>query len=75
MSSSVVDNLTTEQKEIALRFLLYRMGQDTRGEMMAAIPVIYRRLFPSVGLDVLLIKVASAIDSGTDRGQSNVTHG
>lgn len=45
-----VDNLTTEQTESALRFLLYRMGMDTRREMMAEMPVIYATLFPQAAM-------------------------
>lgn len=43
-----MDNLTREQAETALRYLLHRMPMDTRRAMMADLPTVYAALFPSV---------------------------
>lgn len=42
-----IDNLTTEQRDLVLRFLLYRMKMDTRGEMMVHLPIAYATLYPA----------------------------
>jgi hypothetical protein len=56
-----LDNLSREDTHTALRFLLYRMNADTRGVMMAQMPVTYMKLFPSVSTDVVLDKVRAAL--------------
>lgn len=40
-----LDRLTTEQKDQTIRFLLHRMGLETRGAFMAHLPIAYARLF------------------------------
>lgn len=47
MSTPEIDNLTDEQKDQVLGFLLYRMDLDTRGELMAHLPMAYVALYPS----------------------------
>lgn len=41
-----MDNLTTEQREQVLRFLLHRMPMDTRHALMRALPLAYVALYP-----------------------------
>lgn len=42
----MVENLKTEQLEQIARFLLHRMGPETRREMMAQLPIAYATLYP-----------------------------
>lgn len=54
--------LTREQTEFALRFLLYRMGPETRAQFMADLPVVYARLYPSVDTDIIIGKTRAACE-------------
>lgn len=56
-----VDNLTTEQRDEVLRFVLARMGPETRRELMAALPVPYVRMYPTTA-DVVFGAVREAIE-------------
>jgi hypothetical protein len=58
---SNVENLTSEQSLYVLRFLLHRMGLDTRGALMAEMPVAYARLYPSVDPTVVIDRVAGSL--------------
>jgi hypothetical protein len=40
-----IEALTFEEQRQALRFLLQRMGPETRRKMAAALPGVYSRLF------------------------------
>ena len=39
-----VENLSRFELQMLGRFLLYRMPMDTRGKLMAELPVVYRKL-------------------------------
>lgn len=54
-------NLTREQTDNVLHFLLTRMGVETRCALMAEMPVAYAGLYPSVSADVILEKVRQAV--------------
>jgi len=41
-----MDNLTDEQREMVLRFLLHRMSMDTRHALMRSLPLAYVALHP-----------------------------
>jgi len=41
-----MDNLTNEQRDMVLRFLLYRMPLDTRHALMRSLPLAYVALHP-----------------------------
>jgi hypothetical protein len=41
-----MDNLTDEQRDMVLRFLLHRMPMDTRHELMRTLPVAYLTMYP-----------------------------
>lgn len=56
-----IDNLTTEQKDRALRFLLHRMSMDARIAFMAEMPVAYARLCTSVDSATIVRNVQEAI--------------
>jgi hypothetical protein len=58
---SNVDALNSEQSSQALRFLLHRMGLETRGAMMAELPAVYAKLYPSVNPSIILDKVRTRI--------------
>ncbi len=58
---SDIENLTTEQKDRALKFLLHRMGMDTRIALMAEMPVVYARLCTSVDSATIIRNVQEAI--------------
>jgi hypothetical protein len=40
-----MDNLTNEQRDQVMRFLLHRMPMDTRHELMRALPLAYVALY------------------------------
>lgn len=42
----MIENLTDEQRNMVLRFLLYRMPMDMRREMMRALPLAYVKMYP-----------------------------
>lgn len=52
-----LDNVPTEKKDMALRFLLHRIKGDMRFQMMAELPTVYRALFPTVSADTILSHV------------------
>lgn len=60
----MIENLTAEQMGNVLRFLLYRMGPETRAALMAEMPVAYSRLYPSVETSILTGRVSVAIEAG-----------
>ena len=62
----MIENLTTNEKDTALRFFLYHMTQDIRGRFMAEMPTIYAHAFPTVDAAILLGKVGERI--AQDRG-------
>ncbi len=62
-----VEHLTREESLSALRFLLARMDQETRGELMACLPVTYGRLYPKVDSDIILAKVRGRLAPGGPR--------
>jgi hypothetical protein len=58
-------NLTDEQMQQVIRFLLQRMGLDTRHELMIHLPMAYLALYPSTG-PAVLAKIRTAINSGIE---------
>lgn len=56
-----IKNLSREQVETVLRFLLHRMGPETRQAFMAELPVAYARLYPTVAPATIVDKVQEAI--------------
>lgn len=54
------DNLTDEQRDVVLRFLLHRMTMETRLELMRTLPVHYATLHPGTEAAVLA-KVADKL--------------
>jgi hypothetical protein len=65
----MVENLTHEQTEQVLRFLLQRMGMDTRGELMAALPLAYIALHPHT-----VRTVVDKVQAAADRDAKLVEH-
>ncbi len=59
--ASGIDNLTSEQRDRVLRFLLHRMQLDTRIALMAEMPVVYARIHTSVDTDTILRNVQEGI--------------
>lgn len=53
-------SLTHEQYEQVIRFLLHRMDQHTRGDLMRSLPMAYVALFPGTAAPVLA-KVRAAL--------------
>mgnify|MGYP001597785414 CR=1 FL=1 len=47
-------NLTDEQLHQVIRFLLQRMGQDTRHDLMRHLPMAYIALYPNTARAVRL---------------------
>ena len=58
----MIENLTDEQRDAMLRFLLHRMGPETRGALMAQQPVAYIALYPNTR-EAVLQRVATATES------------
>lgn len=46
-------NVTDEQRDMALNFLLHRMSQDTRHDLMRSLPMAYVALFPGTASAVV----------------------
>ena len=57
-----IENLDQREKEEVLRFLLHHMSMETRGKLMAALPVPYAMMFPSVTSQTLHNHVRNEID-------------
>jgi hypothetical protein len=57
-----MDNLTDEQRDMVLRFLLHRMPMDTRHELMRTLPVAYLTLYPGTR-HAVLEKVTRALET------------
>lgn len=55
-----LENLTSEQRDTALRFLLHRMSMDTRHEMMRELPRAYVGLYPGTE-DAVVAMVRDAL--------------
>jgi phage FluMu gp28-like protein len=55
-----MDNLTYEQRDMVLRFLLRRMPMNTRHELMRTLPVAYLTLYPGTR-HAVLEKVTQAL--------------
>lgn len=49
----MLENLTSEQRDTVLRFLLHRMPMDTRHELMRSLPMAYVKLYPTAGAEVV----------------------
>lgn len=62
-----IEKLTGEQMEQVLHFLLHRMNQDTRRQMMASLPLAYARMYPTIQPGSLSDAVFAAIRD--DRGE------
>lgn len=56
-----IENLSAFEKDALLRKLLHVMSQETRGEIMAEMPVIYTKLAPHTSR-VVLERVAVRVD-------------
>lgn len=41
-----MENLTVEQRDMVLHFLLYRMSLETRHALMRSLPLAYVALYP-----------------------------
>ena len=54
-------NLNWHECETVLEFLLHHMDQETRGKLIARMPVEYHKLFPSVAPEILLDRVRAAV--------------
>lgn len=52
--------LTHEQSDQVIRFLLHRMGLDTRGDLMRSLPMAYVALYPDTA-PVVIDKVRAAL--------------
>jgi hypothetical protein len=60
-----MDNLTDEQRDMVLRFLLHRMPMDTRHKLMRALPVAYVTLYPGTEEAVIaMVRDALAQEEG-----------
>lgn len=60
-TTGTVENLTGEQRDAMLRFLLHHMDLDLRGILMAEQPVAYVKLYPDAR-DAVLRRVATATE-------------
>ena len=49
-----VDQLTAEQGEQVIRFLLHRMTQDTRHALMRSLPMAYAAMYSGTDRAVIL---------------------
>jgi len=56
----MVENLRSSERDAVLRFLLHYMPQETRGKLMAEMPVAYSKLFPTAK-EATIRKVIGAI--------------
>ena len=54
-------DLSWAELEQLVTWFAHRMGQEQRGELMAALPVTYARLYPSVAPEVLSARVQAAV--------------
>lgn len=63
-----MENLTDEQRDQVLRFLLHRMPMDTRHDLMLALPMPYVALYPTAA-DAVLVKVRSALARRINGGE------
>jgi hypothetical protein len=63
-----MENLTTEQRDQVLRFLLHRMPMNTRHELMLALPMAYAALYPRTA-NAVLVRVRTALAAMIDEGK------
>jgi len=54
-------NLTDEERDMVLRFLLHRMSIDTRHALMRTLPLAYVSLYPGNG-DTVMREVRAAVE-------------
>jgi hypothetical protein len=62
MSDNTTDLLGFADLERVADFLLHHMSQQTRGKLMAELPVAYAKLYPGVDSAIIIDHVAHAID-------------
>ena len=56
-----LDGLTAFDKEVLLRFFLYRMSMDIRHDLIAEFPQAYHRLYPEVSATTITDIVSARI--------------
>jgi hypothetical protein len=64
----IMENLTNEQHDQVLRFLLHRMPTDTRHELMRALPLAYAALHPAAAPAVIAM-VRDALSEVADNAR------
>lgn len=57
-----MENLSTAQREMLLRFLLGRMGMETRRQFMTELPVVYAAMYPTVQPETIVEAVRDGIN-------------
>lgn len=55
------DNLRDNEKDTVLRFFLFYMPMEQRGQLMAQHPLIYGHLYPDVPKETIANKVHQAL--------------
>lgn len=56
-----IENLSHEEQQVLLRWFLYHMPHESRGEFIAQMPTIYAHLYPGTSEDVIIERVRKAI--------------
>lgn len=56
-------NLNPREQVVALDFLLYHLSMDLRGRLMAELPTIYAKAFPTVEPALLAARVTERIEA------------
>lgn len=56
-----VSNLGIHDTEILAEFLMHHLTMELRGKLMAEMPLLYSRMFPTVTPENLAFRVSSAI--------------
>lgn len=54
-------NMTSFEKNILIRWFIHHMDQNTRGQLMGDLPVIYKLLHPNVSDEAITSHVESRI--------------
>jgi hypothetical protein len=58
----MIENLGIHDTEELARFLLYHVSQQTRTLLRQEMPVLYKRLYPDVSVDLLVNDVTYALN-------------
>jgi hypothetical protein len=59
----MIENLGIHDTEELARFLLYHVSTETRRLLRQEMPVLYKRLYPDVSVELLVRDVTDAVNS------------